>query len=178
MPPAFPDRLSPWTYSWFDARHAIDPVNVLLMGADILKARALLDQAGLHEVGNVERLSGRQFFRHGDNIHEADLSVATGREWLGAGKRTHARLYQPPVDPEVGAYTACTAHIDEIPWRQDRCFLREAAATFTGARAEFERRLTAQGRPVRSIQTRTLGSIKQCDQRRTVVDGVVLLVDV
>jgi hypothetical protein len=177
VPSDFPDRLSPWTYAELDARSEVDPVNVIVRGAGVLQVRDILDRVELREVGNVERWSRRQFFSHRGNTHEADLSLGSGRDWLGWGRRTHLRLYQPPADPGSEPYTACTAHLDELSLRMKRCFMTEVGASFSKARADIERALAAEGYATRTIQTSTVGSVKQCDGRRTVVDGLVLLVD-
>jgi len=177
VPPSFPDGLSAWTYSALDARQVIDPVNVLVLGANTLQTQELLARIGLLPVNRLERFSPPQYFRHRDNVHEADLSIATGRDprdWLS---RLHARLYHPPSDSTYGSYTACTAHVDEVAWRQDRCRVGEVAVSFSKGRAWFQQRLSDDHRVTRTIQTRSVGSVRQCDHRRTVVDGVVLLVD-
>src|SRR5262245_61185029 len=80
VPQDFPERLSPWTYADLEARSVIDPINVLFRGARVREAQAMLERIDLRAVGNIERWSRRQFFSYGGETHEADLSVASGRD--------------------------------------------------------------------------------------------------
>jgi len=179
---AFPAALHPWTLAGKTSLIARDPINLLLANHNVPEAETLLRAVGLSHVDKYERLSEPQWFRHElTDAHQSDASAASARQILPLGERVHARLYSPgPVaaEPGLGQYTALTAHLDlvSLNWSCLRAGTPEVASSFSKSREELAERIVNLPLPVRTLRTRTVGSVRQCDGTRVVADGRVVVV--
>lgn len=178
----FPGALHPWTTAKDWPYPPRDPINLLLANHTRAEAETLLRAVGMRHVGQLERLSEPQWFRHalsGEQLSAA--SAASDRDWLHRGERLHARLFSPGPggsEPGLGQYTALTAHLDRISmhWRCLRSKAPEVAASFTMSREDLASRMAALPLQVRTVRTRNVGSVRQCDGTRVVADGRVVVV--
>jgi hypothetical protein len=178
----FPKGLFPWTLSALVSGQPRDPINVLAANHDVPETLTLLSAVGMRKTGRLEQFAERQWFDYEPiGPHASDESVATARQWLERGERIHARVYSPgPIGavPDLGRYTALTAHLDRGTWNP-HCWVgltAETSASFTKSREELASRIRMLPLPVRDIRTRNVGSVRQCDGTRVVADGRVVII--
>jgi hypothetical protein len=182
-PTGFLPTLYPWTRSSSGRRS--DPVTVICEGPQATRAQTILAMHLPTAFDSDAGCSGNQSVTIGARtIPHQQFDFATQRVSQSLA-RTHTRIFV--LTPSLAAARVLLApvHRDHV---RAGCFLSESgsffpggmvlevAMTFTKTRDMMGEAFTEARLNVDRLATGNRGSVRQCDGRRTVADGIILRV--